>query len=69
MFEKLDVNFGLSVKVDFGNDLKLASVKPKPNVKITTLENAKFLTLLMVDPDAPSRTNPVANGKVSLSKF
>ena len=59
-FDKLEVTFGSSSKVDFGNSLALSSVKTKPSVKIPDVERAKFLTLAMVDPDAPNRKNPSA---------
>ena len=54
-FEKVEVTFGLSVNVDFGNDLVLASVQSKPNVNITTLGESTFQTLVMVDADGPNR--------------
>ena len=60
--EKLEINFGSSTKVNFGNNLELTSVQVKPNVNISSLKakGSNFLTLAMVDPDVPSRSNPVA---------
>ena len=63
-FTKLEVNFGSSANVDFGNDLTLNDVKAKPNVTIMRLRESKFMTLVMVDPDAPSRSNPVAKVRI-----
>ena len=54
-FEKVEVTFGFSVNVDFGNDLVLASVQSKPKVNITTLVESTFQTLVMVDADGPNR--------------
>ena len=61
-FGKLDVHFMASVKEDFGKDLNLVSVHTMPNVNITRLGESKFLTLIMAEPDAPRRSNPVAKG-------
>ena len=54
---KLKVNFGSS-KISYGEDLPLAAVKNKPSIKVPKACDAKYFTLMMVDPDAPSRKNP-----------
>jgi len=58
---ELNVTFPTSHKVLFGNTLKLDDVKVTPKIQVETFQDSKFHTLVMVDPDAPSRTNPVAS--------
>ena len=58
MFKKLDVMFGSSDNVEFGNNLTLDSVQEKPIVDITRFTDSPLMTLIMVDPDARSRANP-----------
>ena len=60
-FKLLEVTFPNSIKVEFNETLNLADVKLQPKIG---LEHHKcdlgYHTLVMVDPDAPSRTNPIA---------
>ena len=58
-FKQLKVEFDASNAVSFGNTLKLADVKMQPNVQLEHFKDSKFHTLAMVDPDAPSRKNPI----------
>ena len=65
-FEKLNVTFDVDftdtdfLEVDFSATLRLEDVKSQPSVTIPKVEGAQFVTMAMVDPDAPSRENPVA---------
>ena len=59
-FDQIEVSFGSSTIVQFGNTLNLGDVKVQPNVQIKNFKDGLFHTLAMVDPDAPSRTNPIA---------
>lgn len=52
----LKVSYSRDVVVDLGNELTPTQVKNMPNVSWEAEKNA-YYTLLMVDPDAPSRTN------------
>lgn len=54
--EFLKVTYGKE-QADKGNELTPTIVQNKPNVEWTAEEGALY-TLLMTDPDAPSRTNP-----------
>ena len=56
----LNVSFSTTHKVSFGNTLNLDDVKVQPDVQLETFKGSKYHTLVMVDPDAPSRKNPVA---------
>lgn len=47
------------MKVDSGNELTPTQVKDKPTVTWNA-ESGALYTLLMTDPDAPSRENPTA---------
>ena len=64
--EKLSVIFDVDfvdtdfLEVDFGSTLKLENVQKQPDVKLPTIKNSQYLTLAMVDPDAPNRENPKA---------
>ena len=58
--DELNVRFSTSHKVLFGNTLNLDAVKVTPEIQLETFKDTKFHTLVMVDPDAPSRQNPVA---------
>lgn len=55
LFEK--VSYGSVVTANFGNVLTPTQVKDKPTIEYEA-ENGAFYTLLMVDPDAPSRRDP-----------
>ena len=61
--EELEIEFD-SLKVSYGSNLPLTSVKNEPTVNIPNNVNStiptKYYTLMMVDPDAPSRKNPRA---------
>ena len=57
---ELNVSFSTSHKVLYGNSLKLGDVRVTPEIQLETFKDSKFHTLVMVDPDAPSRQNPVA---------
>ena len=59
-FKDLPVSFAKSINVEFGATLNLADVKIEPEVQLDGLSGSGFTTLAMVDPDAPSRSNPVA---------
>ena len=59
-FKDLPVSFAKSINVEFGATLNLADVKIEPDVQLDGLSASKYMTLAMVDPDAPSRSNPVA---------
>lgn len=54
--EFLNVTYGKD-KADRGNELTPTIVKDKPNVSWEA-EEGSFYTLIMTDPDAPSRNNP-----------
>ena len=64
--EKISVVFDVDfvdtdfLEVDFGAKLKLEDVQKQPNVKIPNVKDSEFLTLVMLDPDAPNRQNPTA---------
>ena len=59
-FDQIEVSFGPSTTVQFGNTLNLGDVKVQPNVQLQNYKDSQFQTLAMVDPDAPSGANPVA---------
>ena len=64
--EKLSVIFDVDfvdtdfLEVDLGSNLKLQNVQKQPDVKLPTIKNSQYLTMAMVDPDAPNRENPKA---------
>ena len=64
--EKLSVIFDVDfvdtdfLEVDFGATLKLENVQKQPDVKLPTIKSSQYLTMAMVDPDAPKRENPKA---------
>ena len=60
VFKDLPVSFARSRNVEFGATLNLADVKIEPEVQLDGLSGSRLTTLAMVDPDAPSRSNPVA---------
>nr|AAP93925.1 phosphatidylethanolamine-binding protein [Branchiostoma belcheri tsingtauense] len=53
----LEVQYG-GQKVDLGNELTPTQVKDKPTVLKWDSEPGAFYTLILTDPDAPSRANP-----------
>ncbi|XP_044730207.1 protein D2-like [Chrysoperla carnea] len=53
----LEVKYPGNVKVDNGNQLTVDQTSKPPTVEWEAKEDA-FYTLLMIDPDAPSRSNP-----------
>lgn len=53
----LEVIYPKTVKVESGNELTPTKVKDQPSVTWKT-ETDAFYTLVMTDPDAPSRKNP-----------
>lgn len=53
----VEVTYANGVSVNLGNELTPTQVKDKPTLKWNAEPNA-FYTLLLVDPDAPSRTKP-----------
>ena len=65
-FEKVSVVFDVDfvdtnfLEVDFGAKLKLEDVQKQPDVKIPNAKDVQFLTMAMLDPDAPSRQSPTA---------
>ena len=64
--EKVSVVFDVDfvdtdfLEVDFGAKLKLEDVQKQPDVKIPNVKDTQFLTMVMLDPDAPSRQSPSA---------
>ena len=64
--EKISVVFDVDfvdtdfLEVDFGAKLKLEDVQKQPNVKIPNVKDSEFLTLVMLDLDAPNKQNPTA---------
>ncbi|GJQ70400.1 hypothetical protein Trydic_g22829 [Trypoxylus dichotomus] len=56
--ETLEVTYPGGEKVNFGEELTPTQVKDPPTVNWTATQNA-YYTLAMVDPDAPSRENPI----------
>ena len=60
VFDNLEVIFGSSTNIQFGNTVNLKDVKVQPSLHLKNFTDVKFHTLAMVDPDAPSRSNPVA---------
>ena len=65
-FEKLSVVFDVDfvdtnfLEVDFGATLRLEDVQKQPEIKIPNVKDAQYLTMVMLDPDAPSREKPTA---------
>jgi phosphatidylethanolamine-binding protein len=55
--KELEVYFG-NHKVKHKEILDLAIVQNQPQIKFN-IEKGKYYTILMVDPDAPSRENPI----------
>lgn len=53
----LKVSYESGVSANLGNILTPTQVKDKPTVSWEA-ENGAYYTLLLVDPDAPSRANP-----------
>ncbi|CAD7084251.1 unnamed protein product [Hermetia illucens] len=53
----LEISYPSGVKVDSGNELTPTQVKDKPTVTWKA-ESGALYTLLMTDPDVPSRENP-----------
>ncbi|OQR69769.1 phosphatidylethanolamine-binding proteinF40A3.3-like [Tropilaelaps mercedesae] len=52
------VDYGNGVQLHLGNTLTPTQVKSKPTSITWVTEKGAIYTLVMVDPDAPSRTNP-----------
>ncbi|XP_055615676.1 protein D3-like [Toxorhynchites rutilus septentrionalis] len=55
--ELAKITYGSGVTVKGGNELTPTQVKDQPKIEWTADPNA-YYTLFMVDPDAPSRTDP-----------
>ena len=53
----IKITYPSGVTVDLGNELTPTNVKDQPEVSWSAEANA-FYTLLMIDPDAPSRQSP-----------
>lgn len=51
------INYPNGVSVNLGNELTPSQVKDKPTVEYEA-DKEKLYTLIMCDPDAPSRANP-----------
>ena len=70
-FEKLSVVFDVDfvdtnfLEVEFAASLKIADVQKQPEVRVPNIKDVEFSTLVMLDPDAPSRQQPTAKVKVS----
>ena len=64
-FEKLSVTFEVDFEdtnfldVDFGSNLNLQDVQSTPLISVLQHQDFAYFTLVMVDPDAPNRENPV----------
>ncbi|CAB3397106.1 unnamed protein product [Caenorhabditis bovis] len=56
--KKCTVKFNSGVEVDLGNELTPTQVKDQPEVKWDAEDGALY-TLIMTDPDAPSRKDPI----------
>lgn len=54
----LEVKYPLGVAVEDGNELTPTQVKDEPTVVWEPKQEAPLYTLLMVDPDAPTRSDP-----------
>ncbi|CAJ0574896.1 unnamed protein product, partial [Mesorhabditis spiculigera] len=54
----LGVTYSDDVKADFGNELTPTQVKDQPNVTWDAMPDTLY-TLIVSDPDAPSRENPI----------
>ena len=52
------IQYPSGAQVNFGNELTPFAVKDEPYVQ-WSVENGQFYTFVMVDPDAPSRANPI----------
>ncbi|KAH8417560.1 hypothetical protein KR222_001886, partial [Zaprionus bogoriensis] len=55
---KLQVKYPVGVAVEDGNELTPTQVKDEPTVSWESAEGSTLYTLLMVDPDAPTRSDP-----------
>ncbi|XP_054157291.1 protein D3-like [Oppia nitens] len=55
--DKLTIKYPSGVEVNYGNELTPTQVKDQPQVNWPT-ESGAYYTLVMTDPDAPSRTDP-----------
>ncbi|XP_050497216.1 protein D3-like isoform X2 [Diabrotica virgifera virgifera] len=53
----VEVQYPGGEKVDFGNELTPTQVKPQPTITWPA-DSDSYYTVLMVDPDAPSRKEP-----------
>eukprot|EP00823_Brevimastigomonas_motovehiculus_P003419 TRINITY_DN207_c0_g1_i2.p1 TRINITY_DN207_c0_g1~~TRINITY_DN207_c0_g1_i2.p1 ORF type:complete len:196 (-),score=46.12 TRINITY_DN207_c0_g1_i2:203-733(-) len=51
------VSYGKSLNVDLGNELKPSETQTAPTISWTADEKSLY-TVIMTDPDAPSRKNP-----------
>jgi len=54
----LEITYPSGVTVDLGNELTPTQVKDKPKLKWEA-DDDSYYTLILSDPDAPSRANPV----------
>lgn len=59
--ELLRVSYSSGLKLDIGSELTPTQVKDQPNVEYEG-DNDAFYTLLLTDPDAPTRT--VSNSNI-----
>ena len=65
-FEKLSVVFDVDfvdtsfLEVEAGAKLKLEDIQKQPKIKIPDTKDAQYVTMVMLDPDAPSRQSPSA---------
>ncbi|CAG2175169.1 unnamed protein product [Oppiella nova] len=61
--DKITIKYSSGVEVNFGNELTPTQVKDQPVVDWPA-DNNSYYTLLMTDPDVPSRTDPnLSEGK------
>ena len=65
-FEKLSVVFEVDYEdtnfldIEFGTKAKLDDVQTQPEIRIPKIEDVSYVTIVMVDPDAPNREDPSA---------
>ena len=65
-FEKVSVVFDVDfvdtsfLEVEVGARLKLEDIQKQPNIKIPDVKDTQYVTMVMLDPDAPSRQSPSA---------
>ena len=65
-FEKVSVVFDVDfvdtsfLEVEVEAKLKLEDIQKQPDIKIPDVKDTQYVTMVMLDPDAPSRQSPSA---------